>query len=103
MRAEATVPDVTFEALIAVNATPFPEMLVVVIALAVNEPLASRATMVDAPFAEAAVVLAFAIVPALILEALIDVRVNPAPMKLAAVALPVAVTLPVAETFPAVE
>jgi hypothetical protein len=53
--------------------------------------------MVDAPFALAAVVLALAIVPAEILEALILVIAKPAPEKLAAD------TLPVALTFPAVE
>jgi hypothetical protein len=50
------VPDERFEALIAVNATPLPEIEVEVIAPALNSPEAPRATIVDAPLAEAAVV-----------------------------------------------
>jgi hypothetical protein len=83
----AIVPLVMLDALIAVSATPLPETLVnepvvplkvvaldvvAVIVLAVNEPVALRATMVEAPFASEAVVLAFAKVPTEIAEALTD-------------------------------
>ena len=86
VRALAKVPDVTLEALIAVKATPLPDTLVnapvvplkvvafdvvAVIVLAAKSPLESRRTIVLAPFAEAAVVLSFAKVPTVILEALI--------------------------------
>jgi hypothetical protein len=74
VRAFATVPVVTFEPLIALIADPLA-----VIIFAVNEPLASRVTMVDAPLASEAVVLALAIVPLAILEALIAVRATPLP------------------------
>ena len=76
VRALSRVPDVMFEALIAVKATPLPEMLVAltVVAftvLAVKSPLESRKTMVFAPFDADAVVLALSKVPRVILEALI--------------------------------
>jgi hypothetical protein len=81
------VPLVMFEALILVTVAPLPDMFVnvpvvadtfvaftsvAVMTFAAKEPLESRATMVDAPFAELAVVLALAKVPTEILEALID-------------------------------
>jgi hypothetical protein len=87
VRALSKVPEVTLEALIAVKATPLPETLVnapvvplkvvaldvvAVIKFAVKFPFASRATIVDAPLADAAVVLPLAKVPTEILEALID-------------------------------
>ena len=87
VRALAIVPLVMFEALIAVRATPLPDTLVklpvvplnvvaldvvAVITLAAKEPLASLATMVDAPLAELAVVLALGNVPTEIAEALTD-------------------------------
>jgi hypothetical protein len=91
-------------ALMSVKPAPLPlcapETVTKVPTLAEKDPLLSLATMVEAPFAEAAVVLALAIVPAEMLEALMAVRVNPDPMKFVAVALPVAITLPVAVTLP---
>jgi hypothetical protein len=80
------VPDDILDALIAVKATPFPDTLVKVpvvpvTTLAVNEPLASLATIVEAPLAEAAVVLALSSVPVVIDEALIAVRAEPLPEK----------------------
>jgi len=83
----AIVPELIFDALIAVSATPLPDTLVnepvvplkvvaldvvAVITFAVKLPFASRATIVDAPLAELAVVLALAKVPTEILEALIE-------------------------------
>jgi hypothetical protein len=82
VRTLAMVPLAIFEALIAVKATPLPEIEVVVIAFAVKFPDASLATMVDAPLADAAVVLAFEIVPLEIFDALISVK--PAPLPLCA-------------------
>jgi predicted dinucleotide-binding enzyme len=76
------------DALIAVRATPLPDIVVKVPTLAAKEPFESLATMVEAPFAEAAVVRAFAMVPAEMLDALIEVMVKPAPIKFAAVTLP---------------
>jgi UDP-N-acetylenolpyruvoylglucosamine reductase len=78
------VPVETFEALIAVNPAPLPDTapplrVVTLTTLAVNEPLVSRATMVLAPFAEAAVVLALSKVPVVIAEALIAVSEDPLP------------------------
>jgi predicted dinucleotide-binding enzyme len=67
------------EALIAVRATPLPDIVVKVPTLAAKEPLESLATMVEAPFAEAAVVRAFAMVPLDIFEALIAVNATPLP------------------------
>jgi hypothetical protein len=91
VRALDMVPLVMFEALMSVRPAALAVMLVklpvvaltvvaltvvaltvvAVITLALNEPLASRKTMVDAPLAELAVVLAFGNVPRVILEALI--------------------------------
>ena len=83
----AIVPLEILDALIAVKATPLPDTLVnapvvplkvvaldvvAVMTFAVKFPFASRATMVDAPLAEAAVVLPLAKVPTEILEALIE-------------------------------
>jgi hypothetical protein len=65
------VPVVIAVALIAVRAEPLPEKDVPVIAPAANSPEAPRRTIVEAPLAVAAVVLAFAIVPEAMLEALI--------------------------------
>ena len=59
-----------FEALILVIAAPFPDIaplnVVAVIVLALKLPPASRATIVEAPLAEAAVVLALSKVPVVI-------------------------------------
>ena len=65
------VPEEIDEALMAVRAEPLPEKDVPVIAPAANAPPASRRTIVLAPLLEEAVVLAFAIVPEAMLEALI--------------------------------
>jgi hypothetical protein len=65
------VPVVIAEALMAVIAEPLPEKDVPVIAPAANSPDAPRRTIVEAPLAELAVVLAFAIVPEAMLDALI--------------------------------
>jgi hypothetical protein len=75
-----------FEALIAVSATPLPEIevnvpVVPVITFPAKEPLESRKTIVDAPLAEAAVVLALAIVPLDMFEALIAVSATPLPVN----------------------
>lgn len=75
----AIVPEAILDALIAVKATPFPEIEVVVMAFAVKLPEASRATIVLAPLAEVAVVLAFEIVPLVMFEALMSVRAAPFP------------------------
>jgi hypothetical protein len=91
----ATVPEVRLDALIAVKDTPLPEIELAVISPAPKLPDESRRTIVAAPLAEAAVVLALAIVPDEILEALIEVRVVPAPIKFAAVTFP-AVNAPLA-------
>jgi len=100
----AIVPLDILLALMSVNPAPFPlyapETVTKVPTFAAKEPLESLATMVDAPLEEEAVVRAFAMVPAEILDALIAVRVNPDPMKFVAVALPVALRFPVADTFP---
>jgi hypothetical protein len=79
----AIVPEAMLEALIADKATPFPETEVNVPALAVKLPLESRWTMVEAPLAEAAVVLALAMVPDEMLEALIADKVAPLPLNVA--------------------
>jgi hypothetical protein len=65
------VPVVIAVALIAVRAEPLPEKDVPVIAPAANSPEAPRRTIVEAPLLEEAVVLAFAIVPEAMLDALI--------------------------------
>jgi hypothetical protein len=74
------VPVERFDALSAVIAEPFA-----VITPAENSPLAPRATMVEAPLADDAVVLAFASVPAEILFALIPVTADPSPLKVAVI------------------
>ena len=81
VRAFEIVPLVMLEALMSVRLEALPVILVKlpvvaltvvkVPTLAAKEPLASRDTMVLAPFAAEAVVLAFAKVPNVILEALI--------------------------------
>jgi hypothetical protein len=68
-------------ALIAVRAEPLPEKDVPVIAPAANSPEAPRRTIVEAPLLEEAVVLAFAIVPEAMLEALIPVTVAALPLS----------------------
>jgi hypothetical protein len=73
------VPDETLEALIAVRAEPSPEKDDPVIAPAANSPEAPRRTIVEAPLLEEAVVLAFAIVPEVMLEALIADKATPLP------------------------
>jgi hypothetical protein len=80
----AIVPEEMFEALIAVRDVPLPDMLVKVPVVPVitfpeKDPLASRATIVEAPLAEAAVVLALSKVPVVIAVALIAVRAEPLP------------------------
>jgi hypothetical protein len=80
VRALAMVPVDTLEALIAVKAEPFPDTEVKVPAFAVKLPDASRATIVLAPLAEAAVVRAFDMVPVEILLALMSVRPAPLPL-----------------------
>jgi hypothetical protein len=73
IRAAGTVPEVSSVAFMEVNDAPPPEKLVAVTVFALKFPLASRATIVDAPLALAAVVRALANVPALIVEAFIAV------------------------------
>jgi hypothetical protein len=80
VRALAIVPLDTLEALIAVKAEPFPDTEVKVPAFAVKLPDASRATIVLAPLAEAAVVRALDMVPVEILLALMSVRPAPLPL-----------------------
>jgi hypothetical protein len=79
VRAFDIVPDEMLEALIAVSATPLPDMDVVVTAFAVKFPEESRATIVEAPLADAAVVLVLSIVPLVMFEALILVKLAPLP------------------------
>jgi hypothetical protein len=86
VRALAIVPLEMLLALIAVKEVPLPDMLVKVpvvpvITLPAKDPLESRATIVEAPLAEAAEVLALSKVPVVIAEALIAVRAEPLPEK----------------------
>jgi hypothetical protein len=97
VRAFATVPVVTFEPLIPVNPPPAPLTVVKVPTLAVNDPLASRATIVLAPLAEAAVVLALSKVPEVTLEALIAVSEVPLPDMLVKVPVVPVITFPAKE------
>jgi hypothetical protein len=84
------VPEVTLLALIAVSATPLPDIDAAVIAPALNSPEVPRSTMVEAPLAVAAVVLALAIVPEAMFEALIAVSATPLPdMEVVVMALAV--------------
>jgi len=62
-----------FEALMAVIDAPLPEKLLAFTTLAEKDPLVSRSTIVEAPLAEEAVVLALSTVPVVKLEALIAV------------------------------
>jgi hypothetical protein len=62
-RAVPTVPLEIFEAFKLVSADPSPVTVVSIAVLAVKLPEASRAIIVEAPLAEAAVVLALSIVP----------------------------------------
>jgi hypothetical protein len=87
------VPELIFEALISVRAAPLPVNEVPVIVPAENSPDDPRRTIVEAPLAIAAVVLAFAIVPVAILEALIAVKATPLPDIEVAV-IPPALKLP---------
>ena len=106
VRAFAMVPLAILLALMAVKATPFPEIDVKVPALAVKFPEASRATIVLAPLAEAAVVLALEIVPLVIFEAFMSVKAAPfpdiAPLKVVAVIV-LALKLPPASRATIVE
>jgi hypothetical protein len=90
----AIVPEETLDALIEVSATPLPETEVAVIAPAPKPPDESLRTIVEAPLAVAAVVLALSIVPDEMLEALILVSAAPLPLKAAEIVL--APKLPVA-------
>jgi hypothetical protein len=87
VRALAIMPEAMFEALIEDIPEPLPDTfvnapvvplkvvaldVVAVMVLAVNDPVESLSTIVLAPFAEAAVVLSFANVPSVILDALIE-------------------------------
>jgi hypothetical protein len=74
----AMVPVETFEPLIALTAEPSP-LNVPVIVPAENSPDDPRRTIVEAPLAVAAVVLALSIVPEVMLEALIAVKDTPLP------------------------
>jgi hypothetical protein len=73
------VPLVMLDALMLVIKDAFPEMEFAVITLALNDPLPSRKTSVSAVAEAVPVVLAFAIVPEAILDALIPVRAAPLP------------------------
>jgi hypothetical protein len=75
----SSVPVVIDEALIAVIAEPLPVKDVPVIAPAENSPDDPRRTIVEAPLAVAAVVLAFAIVPVVTLDPLIALKATPLP------------------------
>jgi hypothetical protein len=75
------VPDAILEALIAVKATPLPEIELAVISPAPKPPDPSRRTIVEAPLAEAAEVRALSIVPDEMLEALIALIAEPSPLK----------------------
>ena len=92
--AEPIVPLEIFEALMLVRAAPLPDIaplkVVAVIVLALKLPPASRATIVEAPLAEEAVVLAFDIVPVEMLEALMAETFEPSPIKKAPVIAPAA-------------
>jgi hypothetical protein len=79
--AEPIVPLEMFEALIAVIAVPLPEKLLAFTTLAEKDPLVSRSTIVEAPLAEEAVVLALSIVPEAMLDALIPVTVAALPLR----------------------
>jgi hypothetical protein len=81
----AIVPEAKLEALMAVSPIPFPETEVNVPVLAVKLPPESRATIVDAPLAEAAVVRALSIVPLDMFEALIAESVAPLPLNVAVI------------------
>jgi hypothetical protein len=77
------VPEAMLEALIAVSATPLPEIDTAVILPAPKPPDESLRTIVEAPLAVAAVVLALATVPEDRLEALILVNAEPSPLNAA--------------------
>ena len=77
----SNVPVATLDAFKNVSPEPLPEIDVDVIALAVKEPEAFLATIVEAPFAEAAVVLALSNVPVATFDAFKFVKVLPLPTK----------------------
>jgi len=76
----ATVPDEILEPFSAVKAEPSPENDVPVIAPAAKAPEASLETIVDAPFDDDALVLAFAKVPDVICDASSEVKPEPFPV-----------------------
>lgn len=78
--ASGTVPEARLEAFNDVTPEPAPVIVVNVPVLAVKLPEASRATIVEAPLAEAAVVLALSKVPVVMLDALRLVIPEPAPV-----------------------
>lgn len=84
-RAVPTVPVEILEAFREVRDAPDPLNVVAVIVAPVKLPEASRATIVEAPLAEDAVVLAFAMVPLEMLEALRLVSEAPDPENVVAV------------------
>jgi hypothetical protein len=75
----AIVPLEMLEALIEVMVAPAPIKFAAVTLPAAKAPLASRTTIVEALFASEAVVLALAIVPLVMFEALIAVSATPLP------------------------
>jgi hypothetical protein len=77
----ANVPLDTFDAFKVVSEAPEPLNVVAVIVAPVKLPLASRATIVEAPLAEAAVVLALATVPLEMFEAFKLVTFEPVPLN----------------------
>jgi hypothetical protein len=76
------------DALIAVRATPLPEIETDVIAPALNSPDAPRNTIVLAPLAVAAVVRAFATVPVVTFEPFIALIAEPFAVMIFAVKFP---------------
>jgi hypothetical protein len=85
---------IALEPFIALIAEPLA-----VIMFAVNEPLTSLETIVLAPLASEAVVLAFAIVPDEMFEALIAVSATPLPETDVNVPVVPVITLPAKEPF----
>jgi hypothetical protein len=71
-----------------VSVAPEPLKAVAVITPALKSPEASLETIVEAPFAEAAVVLALLIVPEEILEPFNEVKLEPSPENDVAVIAP---------------
>ena len=81
----AMVPDEIDDAFRLVNDEPPPIKSLAVIMSAAKSPLASRRTIVFAPFEADAVVRAFATVPLEILEPLILVTADPSPLNVAVI------------------